>query len=195
MRPHSTAMSYCLFFFIADSSVLLCYNIGVITQAERRGGDCVENHNQAVTHELLQVSQFLIKQQSHTKHAHAFLLKSFFHLSFPLCVSLTLCLDLENLWCHDFAWWKRTRSSSPSYKNPSSQLFRDREKKNINPPCAVHFNKFGFTLVPKKHQGLKILADSSDNVVFLFKSILWLVIKTYFIMLYNSKPSNRPHAL
>lgn len=95
-------------------------------------GRCVEKNNRAVTHEHLSVSQFLIEQASRTEHTHTFGSETlwspslFLCPSFPFCLSLTLwfhlsshsplasavnSLDLENVWCHDFFWWKRTCSS------------------------------------------------------------------------------------
>ncbi len=94
------ALRYQVVFLIADTSPLLLLLLN--GSWERRRGRCVKKNNQAVTHEHLSVSQFLIEQASHTKHTQAHththvrsqtlwsLFFVSFSLSFPSSLSLTL---------------------------------------------------------------------------------------------------------
>lgn len=135
----------------------------VVMEAERGQGYCVKKHNQAITHQHLMVSQFLIEQASHTKHTRTHFQSQtcLLSVSFPLCASLTVwlqrsshsplasvvnSLDLENLWCQDFAWWKRTCSSllekitchPRAIHKPSIPAFQKRKKvhKSSSDSCA-----------------------------------------------------------
>lgn len=169
-------LCYQVVFDIADTSSWLWMEAGRGTEPlhEKEQPSC---HTWALI--CVTASHWCIPHITHTQR-HTLGLGLFFLYAFPLIhwlhlrshpplTSVVNSLDLENLWCHDFTWWKRTCSSLSAKISPLSPAetfylsFSETPQKACESSVIhVHFNNLQLSallvLLPKKlNLGWKML--------------------------------------